>query len=98
MIKFRDLFRRQKAAGQVHVQSKPTLDADHEHDIVELPTNMGKSVLRMCRTKGCDYMKTVDATAEQQAEVAPLTDAVRGFQDQVLGDVERELGQRRKHR
>ena len=98
MIKFRDLFGRQKAAGQVHVQSKPTLGADHEHDFFEMPCDMGRKVYRKCRTKGCDVSETVDATAAQQAEVAPLADAARRFQDQVLGEVERELGQRRKHR
>lgn len=96
MISFRDLFRRQKAAGQVHVQSKPTLGADHEHDILELPTDMGRKVLRMCRTKECDFIETVAATAAQEAETAPLTEAVRGFQEQVLSDVERDLNQRRR--
>jgi hypothetical protein len=52
----------------------------------------------MCRTKGCDFNETVSATAEQRRETAPLADQVRGFQDQVLGDVAEELGRRRKHR
>jgi hypothetical protein len=96
MIKFRDLFRRQKAAGQVHVQTKPEPGADHEHDIFELPTDMGRKVLRMCRTKGCPFTETVNATTAQRAETAPLANAVRGFQDQVLDDVETELAKRRK--
>ena len=98
MIKFRDLFRSQKAAGQVHVQSKPELGADHEHDLVGMPCDMGRKVYQICRTPGCKFSETVDATAAQQKEVAPLADAVRGFQDQVVADVERELGNRRKHR
>lgn len=85
MINFRDLFRRQKKAGQVHIQSKPELDADHEHDILELPTDMGRKVLRMCRTEGCKFSETVARK-------------VRGFQKSVLDDVLADLGQRRKHR
>jgi hypothetical protein len=98
MIKFRDLFRKQKAAGQVHVQTKPELGADHQHDFMELPTDMGRKVYRVCRAKDCDFSETVRATAVQRAEAAPLADAVRGFQNQVLGDVETELTKRRKHR
>lgn len=96
MIKFRDLFRRQKAAGQVHVQTKPEPGAHHEHKYFELPCDMGRKVFRTCIVPGCNHSETVDATAAQKAEVAPLADAVRGFQDQVLDDVETELAKRRK--
>jgi hypothetical protein len=96
MIKFRDLFRRQKAVGQVHVQTKPTLGADHQHDFVGMPCDMGRKMYRLCRTKGCDFSETVSATAAQRAETAPLAEAVRGFQDQVMGDVAEELAKRRK--
>lgn len=65
----------------------PGLPADHQHDFAELPCDMGRKVYRMCRTKGCDFNET-----------APLANQVRGFQDQVLGDVAEELGRRRKHR
>lgn len=98
MIRFRDLFQRQKDAGQVCVQSKPALGADHEHDILELPTDMGRKVLRRCRTKGCPFVETVDATTAQRAETKPLADQVRGFQESVLDDVLHELGRQRKHR
>lgn len=74
----------------------PEPSADHEHDFFELPTDMGRKVLRMCRAKGCEFSETVNATAAQRAEAAPLADAVRGFQDQVLGDVEREMGRRKR--
>jgi hypothetical protein len=93
-FRFRDLFQRQKNAGQVHAQTKPELGADHEHDFFEMPCDMGRKVYRSCRTKGCDVSETVAATAAQRAETAPLADGVRAFQDQVLGDVERELNKR----
>jgi hypothetical protein len=76
----------------------PGLPADHQHDFAELPCDMGRKVYRMCRTKGCDFNETVPATAEQRRETAPLANQVRGFQDQVLGDVAEELGRRRKPR
>lgn len=74
----------------------PEPSADHQHDLVGMPCDMGRKVYQVCRTKGCDFSQTVPATAVQQAEVAPLADAVRGFQDQVLGDVEREMGRRKR--
>lgn len=96
MIKIKDLFRRQKEAGQVHVQTKPEPGADHEHKFFEMPCDMGRKVFRKCTVPGCDLSETVPATAAQQAETAPLADAVRGFQNQVLGDVEREIKRRNR--
>jgi hypothetical protein len=84
--------------GRGKDQFAPSLPADHQHDFAELPCDMGRKVYRMCRTKGCDFDETVPATASQRAETAPLANQVRGFQDQVLGDVEAELAKGRKRR
>lgn len=92
-FRFRDLFARQKAAGQVVA---PALPADHEHDFFELPCDMGRRVFRSCRTEGCGHSETVAATAEQQAEVAPLAGQVNSFLDGILDDVEAEY--RKKNR
>jgi DNA-binding ferritin-like protein (Dps family) len=87
MKKFRELFNRQKAAGKVVA---PALPADHEHDVAELPCDMGRKVLRRCLTPGCDFMETVAATAEQRVETAPLAGQVASFLDGILDDVEAE--------
>jgi hypothetical protein len=87
MKKFRELFQRQKDAGQVVA---PALPADHEHDIFELPCDMGRKVFRSCRTKGCSFSETVAATAEQRAETAPVAGQVASFLDGILDDVEAE--------
>jgi hypothetical protein len=92
-FKFRDLFRRQKAAGQVVA---PTLPADHEHDFFELPCDMGRKVFRSCRAKGCSFSETVAATAEQRAETAPVAGQVTSFLDGILDDVERDLNRKRR--
>jgi hypothetical protein len=87
MKSFRELFSRQKAAGKVPA---PVLSADHECDVVEMPCDMGRKVLRRCLTPGCDFMETVAATAAQRAEVAPVTGQVASFLDGILDDVEAE--------
>jgi hypothetical protein len=93
MKKFRELFNRQKAAGKVVA---PALSADHEHDVVEMPCDMGRKVLRRCLTPGCDFMETVAATAAQRAEVAPVAGQVTSFLDGILDDVERDLNRKRR--
>jgi hypothetical protein len=93
MKNFRELFTRQKTAGKVPA---PVLSADHEHDIFELPCDMGRKVLRRCRTEGCDFMETVVATAAQRAEVAPVAGQVASFLDGILDDVERDLNRKRR--
>lgn len=61
----------------------------HIHDFIDFPTDMGAKVYRRCW--GCDYSETVAATAAQQAATAPLANAIRAFQDQVVTDAARAL-------
>lgn len=98
MIKFRDLFRRQKAGEQLHVQATPSTGASHEHKFIGMPCDMGRKIYRVCQVSGCNFSETVSATVGQQAATAPLADAVRSFQNTVMSDVERELEKRGKRR
>lgn len=88
-----------KLIKSLKARLKPTsevkpLPADHEHNILELPTDWGRKVLKMCTTKGCDFMDTVDATETQQEHVAPLSKELGGLIDEIETDIAAELRRR----
>ena len=65
------------------------------HRVWTPPTGMGRKVLKMCTTKGCDFMDTVDATEAQQEHVAPLAKELGGLIDDIETEVAAELRKRR---
>lgn len=63
----------------------------HVHDLAELPTDMGRKIYRVCRTKGCSFSETIPAPDLRRIALAPVAARIESIQRGILDEVTEEL-------